>query len=135
LFDVLDFSNGFAGFDLAGIAPGAAASVIETFPTGFTADTYYVFGPTADNATPHWYEFMYDGTTGDEIIGNQVVLHYREISLCPLGDCSMHRPRYLLLVLYLLGNCCMRYSTFCTPVFMLLCCENQKFSRAGSTNR
>ena len=76
LFGVLDFSNGFAGFDLAGIAPGAAASVIETFPAGFTADTYYVFGPTADNATPHWYEFMYDGTTGAEIIGNRVILHY-----------------------------------------------------------
>ena len=75
LFDVLDFSNGFAGFDLAGIAPGAAASVTETFTTG-TADTYYVFGPTADNATPHWYEFLYDGMTGAEIIGNQIILHY-----------------------------------------------------------
>ena len=76
LFDVLDFSYGFAGFDLAGIAPGAAASVTETFITGFTADTYYAFGPTADNATPHWYEFLYDGMTGAEINGNLVTLHF-----------------------------------------------------------
>jgi hypothetical protein len=70
LFDVLDFSNAFAGFDLAGIAPGAAASVTETFTTGFTADTYYSFGSTAENATPHWCEFMHDGETGTEINGN-----------------------------------------------------------------
>jgi cyclophilin family peptidyl-prolyl cis-trans isomerase len=76
LSDVLDFSHGFAGFDLAGIAPGAAISVTETFTAGLTADTFYVFGPTADNATPHWYEFLYDGTTGAEIIGNKIILHY-----------------------------------------------------------
>jgi hypothetical protein len=74
LFDVLDFSNGFAGFDLDGIAPGAAASVTETLTSG--ADTYYAFGPTSDNTTPHWYEFLYDGMTGAEIIGNQIILHY-----------------------------------------------------------
>jgi len=76
LFDVLDFSNGFAGFDLAGIAPGAATSVTETFTAGSAPDTFYVYGPTADNGTPHWYEFLYNGTTGAEIIGNKIILHY-----------------------------------------------------------
>jgi peptidyl-prolyl cis-trans isomerase A (cyclophilin A) len=76
LFDVLDFSHGFAGFELTGVAPGNAASVTETFTAGLTADTYYVFGPTADNTTPHWYEFLYDGATGAEIIGNKIILHY-----------------------------------------------------------
>ncbi len=76
LFDVLDFSHGFAGFDLAGIAPGAAVNVTETLTAGGAADTYYVFGPTTDNITPHWYEFIYDGITGAEIIGNEIILHY-----------------------------------------------------------
>ena len=76
LFEELNFRNGFVGFDLAGIAPGAASSVTETFTAGFTANTYYVFGPTSDNTTPHWYEFLYDGFTGAEIIGNQIILHY-----------------------------------------------------------
>jgi cyclophilin family peptidyl-prolyl cis-trans isomerase len=76
LFDVLDFSNGYAGFDLTGIAPGGAVSVTETLAAGGSADTYYVFGPTADNTVPHWYEFRYDGTTGAEIIGNEIILHF-----------------------------------------------------------
>jgi peptidyl-prolyl cis-trans isomerase A (cyclophilin A) len=76
LFDVLDFSNGYAGFNVIGIAPGAAASITETLVTGVLMDTYYVFGPTADNTTHHWYEFLYDGETGAEIIGNEIILHY-----------------------------------------------------------
>jgi hypothetical protein len=45
-------------------------------------DTYYKFGPTRDNQTAHWYEFLYDGTTGAELIDNdgdggieRIVLH------------------------------------------------------------
>jgi len=73
---VLNFSNGFAGFEIAGIAPGSAASVTETYAAGLTAETYYVFGPTADYSTPHWYEFLNDGMTGAEINGNLVMLHF-----------------------------------------------------------
>jgi hypothetical protein len=43
---------------------------------GLTADAYYVFGPTADSTTPHWYEFLYDGLTGAEIIGSHVTRHF-----------------------------------------------------------
>ena len=41
-------------------------------------DTYYKFGPTAGNATPHWYEFLYDGSTGAVIDNAQhtITLHF-----------------------------------------------------------
>ncbi len=38
-------------------------------------DSYYKFGPTPDNPTPHWYEFLYDGETGVEILGEDIVVH------------------------------------------------------------
>jgi len=41
-----------------------------------TVATYYKYGPTPDAPTPHWYEFLYDGTTGAEIDGNTITLHF-----------------------------------------------------------
>lgn len=73
---MLDFSNGFAGFDLAGIASGAAASVTETYAAGFTAETYYAFGPRADYSTHHWCEFLNDSMNGAEINGYVVPLGF-----------------------------------------------------------
>ena len=70
-FDALGFVHGYDGFELTGVAPGGAASVTETFTAGALAYTYYVFGPTSESTTPHWFEFLYDGVTGAEIIGNQ----------------------------------------------------------------
>ena len=41
--------------------------------------TYYKYGPTPDDATDHWYAFMYDGQTGaqifQEVQQTRVVLH------------------------------------------------------------
>jgi hypothetical protein len=38
--------------------------------------TYRKYGPTPDNPTPHWYDFMWDGTTGAVITGNTITLHF-----------------------------------------------------------
>ena len=46
------------------------------FPVGTTFDTYYKYGPTPNNTTNHWYEFLYDGQTGAEISGNVITLHF-----------------------------------------------------------
>jgi cyclophilin family peptidyl-prolyl cis-trans isomerase len=73
--DALGFSRGYFGFELDGVSPGGATSVTETFNAGPLMYTYYNFGPTPDNAIPHWYEFLYDGTTGAEIIGNKIIVH------------------------------------------------------------
>ena len=37
---------------------------------------YYAYGKTPDDPTDHWYDFMYDGTTGAEITGDRIVLHF-----------------------------------------------------------
>lgn len=51
-------------------------AVTITFPGAITGMTYRKYGPTPDNPTPYWYDFMYDGTTGAEISGNQAILHF-----------------------------------------------------------
>jgi cyclophilin family peptidyl-prolyl cis-trans isomerase len=74
--DALRFSRGYVGYELDGVPPGGATSVTETFNAGPLAYTYYNFGSTPDNATPHWYEFLYDGTTGAELVGNKIIVHF-----------------------------------------------------------
>ena len=51
-------------------------TVTISFPGDVSGMTYRKYGPTPDNATPHWYDFMYDGTTGAELNGNQATLHF-----------------------------------------------------------
>ena len=53
-----------------------AAVVTITFPGSVAGMTYRKYGPTPDKPEPHWYDFMYDSTTGAEINGKQVVLHF-----------------------------------------------------------
>lgn len=73
----VQFVEGFFSFDINGLAPGGAASVAMELPDTFKPNTYYMYGPTPDNASPHWYEFKYNGSTGAEFFGNNyVVLHF-----------------------------------------------------------
>ena len=46
------------------------------FPSGFLAKTYYNFGPTPDKPEDHFYEFLFDGTTGAEISEDRIVLYF-----------------------------------------------------------
>jgi hypothetical protein len=53
--------------------------VVEIFlPEGVSANSYYKYTKTPDNPTPHWYEFLYDGTTGAIISGNKITLHFQD---------------------------------------------------------
>jgi autotransporter-associated beta strand protein len=57
-------------FKVTGLANGAATTVeyiIAKADQNRRYNTYLVFGATADNATPHAYEFLYDGRTGAEL--------------------------------------------------------------------
>jgi cyclophilin family peptidyl-prolyl cis-trans isomerase len=74
-FDVLDFKHGFTGFELIQLA-SPAVTVTETLKAGEAPDTYYLFGPTSANPTPHWYEFLFDGSTGAMINGNVITLNF-----------------------------------------------------------
>ena len=69
------FPYGFFDFTIKNVMPGGATTV--TIYTDDMAPTvYYKYGPTADDATPHWYEFMFDGQTGAQILGNVITLHF-----------------------------------------------------------
>jgi hypothetical protein len=62
------------GFTLVGFS--GATTVTVTLPPGCAANTYYLFGPTPGNPTPHWYDFTWDGTTGAIAYGGTMVLTF-----------------------------------------------------------
>lgn len=71
------FPMGFVSFEVRGLQPGASVDVqiIANLPAGATIDTYWRYGPETNNVTPHWYEFLSDGTTGAMFNANVVTLH------------------------------------------------------------
>jgi hypothetical protein len=71
----LAFSWDCFRFALDGLDAGSAVEVKIFLPEDATPESYYKYGPTSDDGTPHWYEFMYDGATGAEINGSVVTLH------------------------------------------------------------
>ncbi len=71
-----DFPLGFVKFVVTDVTPGGAVTVRLYLPEGTTISTYYKYGPTPDNQQPHWYEFLYDGTTGAVISDNIVTLYF-----------------------------------------------------------
>jgi len=76
----LFFSYGFFEFDVSGMGAGDCTTVTLYLPLTPWLATYYKYGATPDNHTPHWYEFMYHGTTGAEILHEasrtRIVLHF-----------------------------------------------------------
>jgi cyclophilin family peptidyl-prolyl cis-trans isomerase len=73
ILDTLDFTHGFVRFD---VCADTAVTVDMTLPAGETADTFFLFGPTATSPEPAFHEFLYDGETGAEISDNTVTLHF-----------------------------------------------------------
>lgn len=71
----VNYAHGFFDFDVTGLAPGAAAAVTLHLPAG-GAQFYYRFGPTPGDATPHWYNWAFDGQTGATFSGNTIVLNF-----------------------------------------------------------
>lgn len=74
----IDFPVGFFQFSIGGISSGSATSATMYFSPKETVNSYYKYGPTSDNSVPHWYEFLFDGTTGAEIDNrlHRIVLHF-----------------------------------------------------------
>ena len=73
-----EFPFGFFDFSIDGLDPGDAVTVTLYLHGGETIDTYYKYGLTPDNIEMHWYEFLYDGTTGADINGDVITLHFRD---------------------------------------------------------
>ena len=77
----VQFPVGFVDFNIHGLAVGGSTTLTLTLPAGVTANDYYQYGPTADNPTSHWYEFLYDGQTGATFIpqsdgSTEIMLYY-----------------------------------------------------------
>jgi hypothetical protein len=71
-----EFALGFFEFQIHNFS-GTATKLTLYLPDGANpADTYYKYGPTPDDPSDHWYEFLYDGQTGAEISGNVIHLHF-----------------------------------------------------------
>jgi len=74
----VEFPYGFFEFAIHVLNPGDTTKMIIYLPVDANPNTYYKYGPTPDDPTNHWYEFMYDDQTltGAEITGNVVTLHF-----------------------------------------------------------
>ena len=78
------FPIGFLSFGITNFPRGGAVTVTNFLhldaDTNFSyaATTYFNFGPTPDNLTPHWYEFLFDGTTGAELLPDRIILHFQD---------------------------------------------------------
>jgi len=73
-----DFPLGFFAFKVQGLPAGGTTAVTLFLPAGTSVTTYWKYGPTPNNPTPHWYEFLFDGTTGAEILPDQIILHFMD---------------------------------------------------------
>ena len=71
-----DFPMGFFDFTVNGASVGQATTVTIFLDDGVVVNTYWKFGPTPDQPLPHWYEFLYDGRIGAEILSDRIVLHF-----------------------------------------------------------
>ena len=55
---------------------GDSFQVTVELPPGVNPTSYFNFGPTPENTITHWYEFLFDGATGAEILDEQIILHF-----------------------------------------------------------
>ena len=70
---------GFLYFRLSGLARGQSAAVTLFLPSDVEVNSYWKYGPTPDDAEPHWYEFVYDGETGAQFpAAGEIVLHFKD---------------------------------------------------------
>lgn len=72
----IKFTYGFIDFRVSGLDPGGGTTVTLYLPDGANSETYYKYGPTPDDPSEHWYEFLYDGETGATIDENVVTLYF-----------------------------------------------------------
>ena len=68
-------SNGVSTTDTSP-AGGDSFQVTVELPSGVNPTSYFNFGPTPEDPNTHWYEFLFDGATGAEILEEQIILHF-----------------------------------------------------------
>lgn len=71
-----DAPYGFFEFKISGLGAGDTTIAMLYLPDGVSFGTYFKYGQTPDQTLPHWYEFVYDNTTGAELGGAVLTLHF-----------------------------------------------------------
>lgn len=73
------FPFGFFEFSVLGVAGGSCTTVAIHLPLDPSIVSYYKYGPEPGAPADHWYEFLFDGTTGAEIFHEtaqtRIVIH------------------------------------------------------------
>ncbi len=60
----VNFEQGIVSYSFAPIPGTFATKIGMILPTGQNINNVYQYGPTPDNPVPHWYEFMFNQSTG-----------------------------------------------------------------------
>ena len=71
-----NLTHGLYDFTISDVEPGGSVTLTLYLPADASPDSYLKYGPTPDDETDHWYEFVYDGVTGAEINDNVITLHF-----------------------------------------------------------
>lgn len=71
----VDLPEGLIGFQVETAFGEAVSITLFQHAATSQSNSYWMYGPTADQGAPHWYEFLYDGQTGAEILSDRIVLH------------------------------------------------------------
>jgi len=62
--------SGIFDFTVQNITPGLNLGIGIILPPNVVPSAYYMYGPSQDNPSPHWYKFDFDGETGAVIFNN-----------------------------------------------------------------
>ena len=66
----VSLGDGALSFELSGFSAGSTVQFGLILPSGNSPTNIYSYGPTSDNATPHWYTLQKNTSPGAAIIGN-----------------------------------------------------------------
>ncbi|MCK6685849.1 MAG: putative Ig domain-containing protein, partial [Thermoanaerobaculia bacterium] len=73
-------AEGTFAYSVTGLTPGQCTNVTLYLPLNPSINNFLKYGVTPDLQVPHWYSFLYDGTTGAEIFHEatrtRIVLHF-----------------------------------------------------------
>lgn len=72
----VDHPLGLFEFTIAGVTPGGPATAELILPDEFKPNSYFKYGRSSEDANPHWYRFMFDGTTGAVIDFDHITLWF-----------------------------------------------------------
>ncbi|PCJ88863.1 MAG: hypothetical protein COA54_01125 [Thiotrichaceae bacterium] len=66
----VNLSAGVHEFTVNNVGSGEIIEIGVLLPEGVEPSAYYIFGPTSDDPTSHWYKFDFNGETGASFFGD-----------------------------------------------------------------